>query len=693
MKKISEEKKNEIMGILFIVLGIINLLSLYKSTGYPGDTMKEFFAIFIGRGSYVMPFLFFYLGYRLFRYKDLYISLTCLGALIIALVLLAFTHMPIPLGQEINEAVRGLGGGLIGGGFLWILRKLFRQKFLQVIVLLAIALIGLLLMSEWSVSSFFQKRKKSLKEEREPKVRVNRPKPIRSKVSKEKTVKKPLEKAKKSRVKEVDEPIPAPNPNKYTLPPANFLKNYDDGKGIQADDQSSVLEDTLANFGIEAKVINVIHGPRISRYEMQPAPGIKLSRIVNLADDLALAMAAPDIRIEAPIPGKAALGIEVPHKAQKIVGLREMITSSNYQKAESKLSIVLGKDISGEVIVEPLNKMPHLLIAGATGTGKSMYINSLILSILFKATPEEVKMVLIDPKQVELTAFRDLPHLILPIVNKPKNAAAALQIMVEEMNRRYELFAQEGLGVRSIEEYNKLQQMPNETEEREYLPSIVIIIDELADLMMVSPKDVEDSICRLAQMARAAGIYLVVATQRPSVDVLTGLIKANIPTRISFYVTSQIDSRTIIDMGGAEKLMGQGDMLFSPVGVMKPIRIQAPYVTTNELKKIVDYVKKQKKPDYQIDIKSIEAQKESYAIKQRDEHYLDAVALVVENEQASISVLQRRFNIGYNRAGRMIDMMESDGIIGPFAGSKSRKVFLEKKDLSKYLTKLEKGGF
>ncbi len=680
MKRISEEKKNEIIGIIFIVLGIINLISLYKETGYPGDFMRDFFALLFGKGSLFVPLAFFYLGYRLIRYKELVTNIAYLGFFIVLLVLLTFIHMAVPGGEEIDVAIRGAGGGLLGGGLLWLLRSLFTQNILVIVILLAIALSGLLLMSEWDMSvmfkrlaDFFAKKPKKVKEV----TAAVKKKPVYA------VKKTPISKAKVR-------PIPEPPTNgEYMLPPTDLLQEYRDPKGLVPEDQSDLLENTLANFGIEATVINITHGPRISRYELQPAPGIKVSRIVNLADDIALALAAPDIRIEAPIPGKAALGIEVPHKAQKLVGLRELVESANYTESPSKLSITLGKDISGEVIVEHLNKMPHLLIAGATGTGKSMFINSLILSILFKATPEQVKMVLIDPKQVELTTFKDLPHLILPLVNKPKNAAAALQLMVEEMERRYDLFAREGMGVRSVEEYNKLIELSADEEEpKKPLPLIVIIIDELADLMMISPREVEDSICRLAQMARAAGIYLVIATQRPSVDVITGLIKVNIPTRISFYVTSQIDSRTIIDMGGAEKLMGEGDMLFSPVGVMKPIRIQAPFVTTAELKKVVGFVKKQIKPDYQLDLKKIEAQSKDRLARERDELYEEAVALIVENEQASISVLQRRFNIGYNRAGRMIDMMERDGIIGPFAGSKSRKVFLQKKDLPGYLEEI-----
>jgi len=463
----------------------------------------------------------------------------------------------------------------------------------------------------------------------------------------------------------------------YRLPALNLLKDTNKNRQ-KPGNKSTLLEDTLQSFGVNARVIKVNHGPTITRYEIQPASGVKVSKIVNLADDIALALAAPGVRIEAPIPGKAAVGVEVPHMKNITIGLKDVISSNEFLHTNDKIPLALGMGIDGKPIVIDLSQMPHVLVAGATGSGKSVCINTIIASILYKSKPEEVKLILIDPKKVELSSYNDLPHLFAPVVSDPKKAAGILKLVVEEMENRYELFSIN--GTRNIESYNK--KLPGE----EHLPYIVVIIDELSDLMMVAAHDVEDNICRLAQMARAAGIHLVIATQRPSVDVITGLIKANIPSRISFAVSSQTDSRTILDTGGAEKLLGKGDMLLYPTGTQKPQRVQGAFITNEEINALVNFVKKQADPDFSFDVDDINIIKiEMENDDERDELYKEAIKLVV-NYRASISMLQRRLHIGHSRAARMIDMMEEDGIVGPYAGSKAREVMLTKEELDVFFS-------
>lgn len=446
------------------------------------------------------------------------------------------------------------------------------------------------------------------------------------------------------------------------------------------------LQKTLASFGVDAKVTNITKGPTVTRYELTPSTGVKVSRIVNLADDIALNLAAKSIRIEAPIPGRAAVGIEVPNPDKENVSLREIIESDKFQdQSPSKISFAVGKDVAGDIVVGDISKMPHVLIAGATGSGKSVCINSLIVSLLYKAKPSEVKLILIDPKMVELSGYNGLPHLLIPVVTDPKKAAGALNWAVQEMVNRYKLFASH--GVKDIKGYNQI--IENELDGAK-LPQIVIIIDELSDLMMVAPKDVEDAICRLAQMARAAGMHLVVATQRPSVDVVTGIIKANIPSRIAFTTSSQIDSRTILDMAGAEKLLGKGDMLYYPVGANKPIRIQGAYIDEKNIEEIVDFIKSNTTSTYNDDIiESIEKStlKDTDLKEQKDEESEDAdelleeaIDLAVDMGQASASMFQRRFKIGYSRAGRLIDQMEARGLISGYDGSKPRKLLISKEE-------------
>jgi len=471
----------------------------------------------------------------------------------------------------------------------------------------------------------------------------------------------------------------------YEFPPIELLteggsKGMKGGKKAIADNATK-LQKTLYNFGVSAKVENVSVGPAITRYELKPAEGVRVSKIANLADDIALNLAAESIRIEAPIPGKQAVGIEIPNKENEVVHLRDIIESNKFVDAKSKLAFALGKDVAGEEVITDIAKMPHVLIAGSTGSGKSVCINTLITSIIYKAKPSEVKLVLVDPKVVELSVYNGIPHLLIPVVTDPKKAAGALAWAVQEMVNRYSLFATK--GVRDIKGYNEALDSENGASK---LPQIVIIIDELADLMMVAKNDVEDAICRLAQMARAAGMHLVIATQRPSVDVITGLIKANIPSRIAFAVSSQVDSRTILDMAGAEKLLGKGDMLFYPTGMSKPTRIQGAFISDKDVEKIVDFIKSNGTATYSDDIlESIEkANSNEKEVKEFDEEndtdpFLDeAIETVIETQQASTSFIQRRFKVGYARAGRIIDQMEERGIISGYQGSKPREVLMSK---------------
>ncbi len=429
----------------------------------------------------------------------------------------------------------------------------------------------------------------------------------------------------------------------YRLPPLHLVhKPMRKGQRSNKDlaEQVKLLEDTLGSFGVRVKVTRVTQGPAITRFEVQPAPGVKVSKITSLSDDIALSLAAPDVRMEAPIPGKSAVGIEVPNREIATVHFREVLESEEFQNSQSKLTFALGKDIAGAPVIGDLTKMPHLLIAGATGSGKSVCINTLIASIVYKARPDEVKLLLIDPKMVELTNYNGIPHLISPVVTEPQKAASALKWIVMEMETRYELFA--AAGVRDIVRYNFIVSEKKENEQKS-LPYVVVIIDELADLMMVAPAEVEEAICRLAQMARAAGIHLIVATQRPSVDVITGLIKANIPSRIAFAVSSQIDSRTILDMGGAEKLLGRGDMLYNPIGVNKPLRVQGCFLADKEVKNIVDYLMEQAKPEYcEIPLTNVES---APSVEAEDELFHKAANIFFENNTASVSLLQRRLRI------------------------------------------------
>lgn len=482
----------------------------------------------------------------------------------------------------------------------------------------------------------------------------------------------------------------------YELPPVSLLKPGDPAKKDnrrQLQETAIQLQQILKNFGVNVTVTDVNCGPSVTRYELQPELGVKVSKIVNLADDIKLNLAAADIRIEAPIPGKAAVGIEVPNKENIMVRFRELIEAPEFQQHSSSICFTAGKDIGGQVVVADIAKMPHLLIAGATGSGKSVCINTIIMSILYKADPEDVKLILIDPKVVELSVYNGIPHLFIPVVTDPKKAAGALHWAVAEMTDRYQKFAD--YQVRDLKGYNQkveaIKDVEDETKPKK-LPQIVIVVDELADLMMVAPGDVEDAICRLAQLARAAGIHLIIATQRPSVDVITGLIKANMPSRIAFSVSSGVDSRTILDMNGAEKLLGNGDMLFYPQGYQKPLRVQGPFVSDPEVEAVVDFLKKQSTVVYNTEI---EDKMNTVSISSgssgagggndRDSYFVEAGKFVIEKDKGSIGMLQRMFKIGFNRAARIMDQLEEAGVVGPEEGTKPRKILMSLSEFEQYI--------
>ncbi|MCC3143869.1 DNA translocase FtsK [Halanaerobium sp. Z-7514] len=730
-----EKRKNELLGLFLITFAAISYFAIFSSSaGLIGDSISAAYYYLVGSGSYILPLIFIYWGIKLISGRDIKFSSRLLGFIITFITMIAIIDLN-NYQRQIIDLRQGYAGGVIGRSISYSLVELFAYNGAY-IILSMLMLIGLMLLFDLFLHNIFKKIKSILlfpkkmlqllkkkilllkdniaakkikifsffKKEQKKKtsqnyendfsensdkinhknredsfvVEENRAKK-RKNISEAKSSNKKsssitenfdISKDQSDNIKDEGE-----KHGDYTLPGISLL-NDNGKKRAQLANKSQLLEETLSSFGVEAKVINVNHGPTITRYEIQPATGVKVSKIVTLSDDIALALAARDVRIEAPIPGKAAVGIEVPHGNDITVSFRDVVVSEEFQNSKGKLKLALGKGIDGDTVIFDLNKMPHLLVAGATGSGKSVCINTLISSILYRATPEEVKLLLVDPKKVELNIYQGLPHLITPVVTDPKKAANVLKLLVEEMEDRYDLFSK--TSSRGIQSYNE------QCERKEdMLPYIVVVIDELSDLMMVAANEVEDNICRLAQMSRAAGIHLIIATQRPSVDVITGLIKANIPSRISFAVSSATDSRTILDMGGAEKLLGNGDMLFAPVGMQKPMRIQGAYLTDHELNKITDFVKSQAKTDYEIekdDIQEVELSLDD----EQDELYEEAVKLVVKY-RASISMLQRRLHIGHSRAARLIDQMEEDGIVGPYAGSKAREVLVEAEDLEEIL--------
>ncbi|MBC1411227.1 DNA translocase FtsK [Listeria welshimeri] len=735
-KKKSASFRIEITGIVLIAIGLIGILQL----GFIGRGFFALAEMFVGLLSYVLLAGIVILGgYMVIRRKmPRLFSKRLVGIYLIVLGFLTYIHMYFIIHHLGANApvvsstwklvlenlfrpnqVSFVGAGMIGAAITSVTYFLLDRLGTNIIAILLI-IYGFSLVSGVSIRQFFSKitefvrylfskgkaatekgkevkakrdKKKaekavdvepdevievvqpltSIKEEKMPPIISN----FSSKVEQEKA---PLEENVDVKEKELEMFQQESFENEiYQLPPVDILapakvtdqsKEYD-----QIKVNAKKLEDTFESFGVKAKITQVHLGPAVTKYEVQPSVGVKVSKIVSLSDDIALALAAKDIRIEAPIPGKSAIGIEVANQNVAMVSLREVLENNPKNNPDEKLQIALGRDISGEAMMANLDKMPHLLVAGATGSGKSVCINGIITSILLRAKPHEVKMMMIDPKMVELNVYNGIPHLLAPVVTNPKKAAQALQKVVAEMERRYDLFSH--TGTRNMQGYNDYVKKQNELNEEKQpeLPFIVVIVDELADLMMVASNDVEDAITRLAQMARAAGIHLIIATQRPSVDVITGVIKANIPSRIAFAVSSSIDSRTILDMGGAEKLLGRGDMLLLPVGSSKPTRIQGAFLSDAEVEDVVNYVISQQKAQYveemiPDDIPEVEGEV-------ADELYHEAVELVVEMQTASVSMLQRKFRIGYNRAARLIDEMEQRGVVGPHEGSKPRRVNVE----------------
>ncbi|ADL13071.1 DNA translocase FtsK [Acetohalobium arabaticum DSM 5501] len=720
--KIYQERNNELLGIFLIVLAILLGISFYfKATGLVGRILTQGFKVILGNGAYIVPFVFLMWGINLVRDKEFKITGRSIGLCLLFLVILTLFHFESGTKLEFKFALQGRGGGLVGAVILYILRRSL-EDLGAYIVLGAVSLIGMLLATDLFLSTLVKqiteyfmelsvkfknklnqfkkklipekkatKNSETVQEKESSQVKVNK----NSKDNKEKQLPK-QEKADRSNTEKqnklqvgTEQEIKQPElfaeelevkDNEYILPPLSLLQKVQVGSSAgvnQAD--GDLLEKTLDNFGVDAKVGDVSYGPTVTRYEVHPAPGVKVSRISSLSNDIALALAASDVRIEAPIPGKAAVGIEVPNQEQIMVSLREILESDAFQNFDSKLGIALGKDITGKSVVADLSGMPHLLVAGATGSGKSVCINSIISSLLYRGSPDELKLMLIDPKKVELNIYDKIPHLIAPVVTDPKKAASALKWVVQEMENRYELFADS--GAKDIASYNR---QLSEDEADQKLPYVVVIIDELSDLMMVAADAVEDAICRLAQMARAAGIHLIIATQRPSVDVITGVIKANIPSRISFAVSSQADSRTILDTGGAEKLLGKGDMLFSPVGSQQGTRIQGAFISEKEVKNLVKYIKRQDNPEYAEKLAEIKDKDITIETDDKDELYEKAVRIAV-TERASISLLQRKLRIGYTRAARLIDTMEEEGIVGEHRGSKAREVLIDEEELEELL--------
>lgn len=733
----------EIIGLFFILFAIFSSGANFISDGFIPSILEYILRFILGMWYFIGSILLLILGIYIIIKKGYpkFITRKKTGLTILFLGGLLLTHIYIlesaliynsneniinltwtNFVNYINGTARGImtAGGMTGAILLTLTFYLFSSIGAKIIGYF-MAIIGVLMVTDLSLGELFkkiytsitkimaklkytysEKRKHKKEEKSEQKLKeVKEEKEIKEEV-KEKTIEKPkniepavyyaYEENNHEQLtlpmedeKEIIEPInyaEAENSD-YVLPPMSILNNPTANN--QQQEKSVIkktvklLEETFKSFGVKATISNVHVGPAVTKYEVNPEAGVKVSRIVNLHDDLALALAAQDIRIEAPIPGKAAVGIEVPNEKVAMVSLKEVIEPST--KSHEKLLFGLGRDISGNAIVGELNKMPHMLIAGATGSGKSVCINGIITSILMRAKPHEVKMMMIDPKKVELNVYNGIPHLLTPVVTDPKQASIALKKVVVEMERRYDLFSE--TGTRNLEGYNEYlkKENINKEDKEPYLPYIVVLVDELADLMMVASSEVEDAITRLAQMARAAGIHLIIATQRPSVDVITGVIKANIPSRIAFSVSSQIDSRTILDMGGAEKLLGQGDMLYIPVGMSKPLRVQGAFLSDEEVEKVVNHCISQQKASYQEEMTPEVPSEVEEEVD--DELYLDAVTLIVEMQSASISMLQRRFRIGYNRAARLIDAMESRGVVGPPEGTKPRIVLIDENELSR----------
>lgn len=711
--------RSEIASVLVFTLAVFTYVSIHKGQGIPEDIqiigflgkyIKLALENLFGRGAFLIPIFLLAWSAHLGINKKSWSSQMWGVAVLFFTALMAEGLYQIPKGLTPLEAgVRGLGGGYLGGSLAYFVQKMVGHAGAVILLILGV-LTGILLVVDKPVADITNVMMKGLKKltaltsqlmfydnedkTRNHNVEASEPVIIHSPVEPPAAYEKSRDESpagsNKAHLMVEAEPdvreeenfalrpaVKKTSRQDYEKPPLEMLSDITsertiDKKNIK--ESISVLEDTFSSFGIKAKVNQVSCGPAVTRYEITPGAGVKISRIISLTDDLQLNLAAPGIRIEAPIPGKAAVGIEVPNRKILSVGLKSLLSSPAFKKLQTPLAFVLGEDISGNPVVSRMSDMPHLLIAGSTGSGKSVCLNCIIMSLLYNSTPDELKMVFIDPKMVELTVYNGIPHLMTPVVTDPKKASVILRWMVREMEKRYQAFA--GSGARDIQRYNQVAQ--------EKLPYIVIVIDELADLMMVAPVEVEDSICRLAQMARAAGMHLIVATQRPSVDVVTGVIKANIPSRIAFAVSSQADSRTILDSGGAEKLLGKGDMLFFPVGAVKPFRVQGGFVSDRDIEQTVNYIKEQQDGSIEEEqMQSMELSLSEVEQEEDDDLFWDAVRVFVESKKASVSLLQRRLRVGYARAARLVDIMEERGLISEADQSKKREILIDAEQLEK----------
>ncbi len=699
-----ERRLNEVRGVILVAVGLMVLASLVRFerfdltlyTSHPNIPPKNLLGIFgaylggiivffFGRPTgFILPLFIVFLGIKFFRQKIPYLSIPrILGILILLLSISSLIGMFNIRNESSRFYYVGFFGAVISNFITSYFNRLGAFIIFVTFIILSLALVTEILISSLFINitnktrSFlgpifrFKRKEKSDKPKNNEKAEslASSPKP-KIAVSDTPTSKPKIQ----IKTKPLSlEPKTKPHELKigdYHLPTLDLLDSPPplEARQIKEDLEANarILEDTLEDFGISAKVTDIERGPVITRYELEPAPGVKLNRIVALSDDIALSMKAQSVRIIAPIPGKGRVGVEVPNTQSSFVYLKEVLASKSFQEAESILTLALGKDISGQPVVTDLDDMPHILIAGTTGSGKTVCVNSLILSLLYKGSPNDLKFLMVDPKMVELMPFNGLPHLLCPVVTEAKKAYTALNWVVNEMEERYRLLAK--AGARNIEAYNDKQ---------EKIPYIVVVIDEFADLMNVSRDQIENAITRLAQLSRAVGIHLMLATQRPSVDVVTGVIKANLPARISFKVASKVDSRTVLDMNGADKLLGKGDMLFLRPGESKLIRIQGTLVSDKEIEKVVSFIKSQAEPVYDEEILK-EQQKSAKIFGEKDELYEQAVRIIMESNQASVSILQRRMRLGYTRAARIIDTMEQEGLVGPFEGSKPRKILVDR---------------
>lgn len=717
MKIKKKNTKNETISIVIIAFSLLYILAFIftDKMGIVGKNIFQTATRNIGLGAYVFPILLLFLGILiLFNYKPPNPYHKLFGVIFLFIIFLIFSHIRLLfLENSYSLALKGAGGGLLGYYFANSLYLYFGTTGAY-LVLISLSLISALFITEVSYFYIFRnwgnkikiifsniynilrnigiKISKSSRRKEKLDYQEYETDEIPKKIFKIERTRKKEKKLEEETIfdKDYQEPEQEPKVDRYQVPPLSLLSDsYAEdktGSKTNIEENVKILESTFTNFGINAKVVGVIQGPTVTRYEIHPAPGVKIAKITNLSNDIALSFAVASVRIEAPIPGKNAVGIEVPNRKRINVYLKEILQSSEFQNGKYKLPIALGIDIGGKPIIADLTELPHLLIAGATGSGKSVCINNIILSILYKLNPEEVKFIMIDPKRVELNIYNGIPHLLIPIITDANQAIKVLNWAISEMEKRFKIFAE--AGVRNLEGYNEY--VRNINDGAKSLPCIIIVIDELADLMLSSPVKAEESLCRLAQMTRATGIHLIIATQRPSVDIITGSIKVNFPSRIAFAVSTQVDSRTILDVNGAEKLLGNGDMLFSPVGAPKPIRAQGAFVVEKEIRNVVSYlIKHSPSPEYEQEVLEYKKSKNMFREteeEEEDELFNEAVSVIINSKQASISILQRKLRIGYTRAARLIDAMEKSGIVGPYDGRNPRKILISNQE---YLNKYE----